>query len=136
MKAEFEETRRWFGEEAENGGNSVRKHCKVICQGVSRKNREVLTSFVPSRSRDVISARKERRGNGHDAPTITARRRHPWLSGGWMNGWVDMPRSDGLPKGWLYYARRFSARPGVKRSKIAPAVTILRRVGCDTKETR
>lgn len=28
-----------------------------------------------------------------------------------------MPRADGLPKGWLYYARRFSARPGVKRRK-------------------
>lgn len=28
-----------------------------------------------------------------------------------------MPRGDGLPKGWLYYARRFSARPGVKRPK-------------------
>lgn len=47
---------------------------------------------------------------------------------GWMNGWADMPRGDGLPKGWLYYARRFSARPGVKRRRIAPAVTILRRV--------
>lgn len=31
----------------------------------------------------------------------------------WMGGYA----ADGLPKGWLYYARRFSARPGVKRRK-------------------
>lgn len=145
---------RGFGERSESGirrngegersqgqgrrirGSSVRKHCKVICRGVSRENREVLTFLVPTCSLDVISTR-QRRGeerNRHDAPTITARRRHPWLSDGRMNGWADMPRSDGLPKGWLYYARRFSARPGVKRSKIALAVTTLKRVGCGMKE--
>jgi len=112
----------------------VRKHCKVIYRGVSRKNREVLTFLRPlSFSRRYLGRKGEERKR-HDAPTITARHRHPWLSDGRMNGWADMPRSDGLPKGWLYYARRFSAHPGVNRSKIAPAVMILRRVGCGTKE--
>lgn len=51
---------------------------------------------------------------------------------GWMDRWMDewmggyAVRGNGLPKGWLYYARWFSARPGMKRRKIAPAVTISR----------
>lgn len=117
MKAEFEETRR-----ASEGG--VRKHCKVICRGVSRENREVLTSLVPSpfpRPRGGARGGEEPRPLSRDAAT------HGCRTDEWMDGRM-MPRSDGLPKGWLYYARRFSARPGVKRSKIAPAVTISRRV--------
>jgi len=70
------------------GENSVRKHCKVICQGVSRKNREVLTSFVLSRSRRDLGKKGEKRKRARrpdhyraTPPPMAVGRMDEWMGG-------------------------------------------------------
>lgn len=71
------------------GRGSVRKHCKVICRGVSRENREVLISLVPSRSRDAISAGMEEERKRGTTPRLLPRddaATHGCRTDGWMDG--------------------------------------------------
>lgn len=72
-------------------GSNVRKHCKVICRGVSkmRIEKSLRRTGGPSLSSSTRSRRRgEERRDQHPPTIITMRRCHPWLSGGWMDEWM------------------------------------------------